>query len=292
LGQYDELDRIASELNDKQLRYTDGVWKLGSFFEAVNSPWKTEDPEGWKELFQRLEEWDGHSHNVFSGNAIGCAKLYFAWQLLLHIDHRPATEAEQRELAGVLASAAATYDRVLRNPQKCIDVYAQLIRLGHLQRWPEEKMMATMREAISVVPDYYPCFIKFAMRTLPNFGGNKGDTRRFFDSIPTLLREDRAYDVYVQTCIGIHRFYEGEYFGADGIVEWLPMKKGFERMRHDHPKSAVVKNEFAVYAVLAGDRPTARLLLEEIMAKKDIDYEAWLLAGGFEKAKKWILESP
>lgn len=290
--QYDELDAIVAELNEKRWCYSDGIWRLARFFDGVSYPRNFNDPDGWKELFQRLEEWDRHSHSVFSGNAVGATKVMFAWEAVAHARGRVPTEGEQKELASTLASAAETYDRVLRNPQKCVDVYAQLIRLGQLQRWPEDKMLATLREALSIAPDYQTCFVRFAVHTLPMWGGKEGDTRRFFDSIPTLVPEDKANEVYTRLGVTMQRYYQGEFFGKNGIVEWQPMKMGFERLCREYPKTALLKNEFAAFAVLAGDRPTARTLLDEITAARDIEYDAWLPAGGFETAKKWIMESP
>jgi hypothetical protein len=291
-GQYEALDSMVRELNDKRSRFTDGVWKLTTFFDGVDRPLNTYDAESWKVLFQRLEEWDQHSPTVFSENAIGCAKVNFAWLTAARWQGRPPTQEEEIALATALASAVETYERVLRNPQKCVDVYAQLLRIGQFQRWPSEKMEATLREAISVAPDYYPCFDRFAMDTLPSWGGKPGDTRHVFDSIPSLVPEDQAYDVYTRLALTMHRFYKDGFFGKDGIVEWFPMKKGFERIIRIYPKEPVIKNKFAAYAYLAGDRPTARALLDELMKQNAIEYNAWLPVGGFEKAKKWILESP
>jgi hypothetical protein len=42
---------------------------------------------------------------------------------------------------------------------------------------------------------------------------------------------------------------------------------------------------------VAKDRATARSLLDDLTAKREIERDAWTPAGGFESGKKWIMES-
>jgi len=290
---FDELDAIAAEVNDKQMRYTTGTWKLHTFFEAVSGPRQPTDPEDWKVLFRRLQEWDDRSHTVFSTGAIAQTQLNYAWYVRTGAWAAKVTPEQWQVFNDGVARSLATYTRVLKYPVKCVDTYNQLLRIGLAQGWPAEKMAATLREAISVVPDYYPCFEVFGFYTLERWYGKPGDTRRFLDSIPTMVPADKADEVYTRTAVSLWRFYKDDFFGAapGGCADWPTMRKGFLSIVTKYQNDRVMRNNFAAFACLAKDRATARSLLDDLTAKREIERDAWTPAGGFESGKKWIMES-
>jgi len=292
-AQYDQLNAIVADLNENQTRFDDGVWKLSAFFEGVSRPRQSDDPEDWKVLFQRLEDWDKQSHGVFTMNAIGRTQLNYAWNIRTASWARDVSEEQWQVFNDGIARSMKTFAATIKEPEKCIDVYEQLLCVGLAQGWPREKMDATLREAISIAPDYYPCYQKFAYYTLERWHGAPGDTRKFLQSILDFVPGEHGYEVYTHTAMTLTGFYGRNFFASDttGCADWPMMKKGFETIIHNYPSSKRERNFYAAYACLAGDRTTARALYDDLTAKNEIVLDSWKLAGGFETAKKWILES-
>jgi hypothetical protein len=292
-SKFEELDAMIAEINDKQLRFLNGDWKLLTFMDAVSYPRKDSDTEDWKTLFQRLKDWDHKSSTIFTTNAIARTQLNYAYFIRTGSWSKDVTEEQWKVFNSGVERSLATYGELFTNPQKCVDMYAQLLRIGLAQGWPSEKMQATLQEAISVAPDYYPCYQIVGYYTLERWYGKPGASRSFLDSIPSMVAGDRGLEIYTRTALGLYPFYKENFFGQDttGCADWTTMRRGFESILRTFPNSKWHRNLFAAYACVAKDRATARTLLDEITAKEEVVAEAWTAAGGFEAGKKWIMES-
>jgi len=187
-----------------------------------------------------------------------------------------------------------SYVELMKNSQKCVDMYAQLLRIGLAQGWPPDRMQATLQQAISIAPDYYPCYEMVGYYTLESWYGQPGASRAFLESILSMVPGDRGLEIYTRTALPLFPYYREKFFaqGTAGCADWPTMKNGFNAILGRFPKSRWHRNLFAAYACVAQDRAVARTLLDELSAKDEIVPEAWSAAGGLEAGKKWILQSP
>jgi hypothetical protein len=293
-SQFKDLDSMITEINDQQLRFLDGDWKLLTFMDAVSYPREKDDTAGWKELFSHLKDWDQKSRTIFSANAAARTKLNYAYSIRTSAPSKDVTEDQWKTFNSGVEHALESYVELLKPSEKCVDMYAQLLRIGLAQAWPADKMQATLQAAIPVAPDYYSCYQMVAYYTLESWYGKPGASRAFLDSIPSMVSGDRGLEIYTRTAIGLYPYYRANLFGKDamGCAEWTTMKRGFESILRSFPKSRWHRNLFAAYACLAKDRATARTVFDELTANDEIVQGAWDAAGGFETGKKWILEAP
>ena len=293
-SKFDKLDAMIVEIDEKQLRFLDGDWKLLTFMDAVSYPRKKEDTEAWKELFEHLKDWDQKSRTIFSANAVARTKLNYAYSIRTGAPSKDVTEDQWKVFNSGVEHSLDSYSELLKLPQKCVDMYAQLLRIGLAQGWPPDKMHETLHAANSVAPDYYPCYQMVGYYTLESWFGKSGASRAFLDSIPSMVPDDRGLEIYTRTALALYPYYRENFFGKDatGCADWTTMRRGFESILRSFPNSKWHRNLFAAYACVAQDRATARTLLDEMTAKDEIVAEAWTAAGGFEAGKKWITEAP
>jgi len=293
-SKFAELDAMIAEINEKQLRFLDGDWKLLTFMDAASYPRDKDDTAGWKALFEHLKDWDQKSKSIFSTNAIARTKLNYAYSIRTGAPSKDVTEDQWKTFNGGVERSLESYAELLKVSHKCVDMYAQLLRIGLAQGWPPEKMQATLQAAISVAPDYYPCYQMVGYYTLESWYGKPGASHAFLDSIPSMVPGDRGLEIYTRTAISLYPYYKLNFFGKDaaGCADWTTMRRGFEAILRSFPQSRWHRNLFAAYACLAQDRTTARTLLDEITAKDELIAEAWTPAGGWEAGRKWIMETP
>ena len=293
-SRFEELDSMIAAINDQQLRFLNGDWKLLTFMDAVSYPRKDSDSEDWKTLFQCLKDWDHKSSTIFTTNAIARTQLNYAYFVRTGAWSKDITEEQWKVFNSGVERSQATYGELFTNPKKCVDMYAQLLRIGLAQGWPPEKMHETLQAAISVAPDYYPCYQMVGYYTLERWYGKPGASRAFLDSIPGMVPGDRGLEIYTRTAIGLYPYYNENFFGkeASGCADWTTMRRGFESILRSFPHSRWHRNLLAAYACLAQDRATARTVLDEIIAKDEVVDGAWTAAGGFAAGKKWIMETP
>jgi hypothetical protein len=294
-SKFDELDAMVAELNEKQLRSVNGVWRLPPFFNATGYPEHPNDPEGWKVLFQRLEAWDQHSHgSIFTTNALGCAHINQAWHTRTGGWAKDVTEEQWKGFEAGLALAQPILNSALEKSPKCVDVYAQLMRIGLAHSWSKEKMDGLLKQAIEIAPDYQECFQVVAYYYQERWSGEPGDAHRYLQSILTLAPAEHARETYARTAMIYADEYKAEFFREDGkgFADWPTMKSGLESLIRNYPKSTYNRNLLAAYACLAKDRATARPIYEELAATNKIYPAAWKIVGGLDAAKAWMLEAP
>lgn len=293
-SKFDELDAIVAEANEKQSRSVNGLWRLHSFFYAVGYPQNAKDPEDWKALFQRLEEWNQHSHSVFTTNALGCAHVDQAWHTRTGAWAKDVTEEQWKAFEAGLATALPILNAALEKSPKCVDVYAQLMRIGLAQGWSKEKMDGLLQQAIEIGPDYQECFQIIAYYYQERWAGNPGDAHKYLQSIVTLAPAEHASETYARTAMIYQHEYQDTFFRDDGtgLADWPTMKSGLESLVRNYPKSTYNRNLLAAYACLAKDRATARPIYEELAAKNELYPDAWKVVGGLDAVKPWMLEAP
>ncbi len=293
-AKYDHLDSMVAEINEQQLRTADGDSALGTFFLAVSKPRDLDDPEDWKVLFQRLMGWKARSNTIYTATAIGRTQVNYAWQARTGAPTRRLSPEQLQVFVSAIAQASDTLSNGLQMPGHCVELYARLMWVGIAQGWPLEKMNATLDEALTVVPDYYPCLIAMAVYTSQNWHGKPGDMEKFLASIPGRIPGDHGYETYVRTAMDLQPIFRKNFIrnGAVGTADWPTLKKGFEVISRTYPGAWRDRNQFAACACLAKDRPTARRLFDDLTARHQVMAEVWSIAGGLEAAKKWLADEP
>jgi hypothetical protein len=293
-SEFKELDTMIAEIDGKGMRFLDGSWKLTTFLDGVSQPRGKTEPNDWKELFEHLKAWDQHSATVFTGNAVARTKLNYAYFIRTDAPTKDVKEEQWLIFNSGVAHALESYVELLKQPNKCVDTYAQLLRIGLAQGWEPDKMQLTLQESMAVAPDYYPCYQMLGYYTLENWYGKPGASRAFLASIPTMATGGHGFEIYTRTAIALFPYYRERFFaeGAAGCADWPTMKKGFEEILVRFPQSRWHRNLFAAYACVARDRDTARRMLGELTEKNEIVAEAWSAVGGLEAGKKWIQQTP
>jgi hypothetical protein len=291
-GRFAELDGIMTEVNDQQLRFLDGEWKLTACLDALSTPQKRDKEDDWKPLLEALTAWDHHSHNVYSGNAVARTKLNFAFFIRTDAPSKDVTKDQWKIFNEAVAYSLETYNDLLKEPAKCVDMYAQLLRIGLAQGWPADRMQQMLAAAMAIAPDYYPCYQIVGYYTLEKWHGKPGASRAFLDSILEMVPGARGLEIYTRTAIALHPYFGASLFAKDssGCADWKKMKQGFEAILSRFPQSVWHRNLFAAYACVAKDRATAQTLFGELTARSEVVAQAWAPAGGLEASQKWMAE--
>ncbi len=290
-SQFDLLNDIVSELDKKQSRFSDGLWKLEAFFNAVSQPNQPNDPESWKSLSELLEKWDQKGTTIYTVNAMALTQLHFAWHVRTNKYSSEVADEQWVVFNAGVEKSLQTIQRALAMKQKCVDVDRTLLHIGLSQGWPREKMDAVLNDAITLAPDYYGCYIQMSYYRMERYYGKEGDWQTFLNSLPERVSGDAGLEVYTRVAVKLHPYYKNNFFGNDKShsVNWPTMKSGFDVLRRTCPDSSWNLNQYAYFAVLAKDVPTARKLVRELVDSDLVRLEIWHTSKYFEEVKEWAL---
>ncbi len=263
-GKFAELDQMADTYRTTKARFTDGQWKLMTFYTSFD-------------LGTRTPEW------VFP-TYIALAQK---WRSL-----RPQSVTAQCVLAGLWDDYAwrargdgyankvkdetwpLVYERldtawgILTEPSKpgapdCPRRHYLLLVVAKAKGIELKEVKSIFRDAISQTPDYYHHYVAMADYLLPQWHGKEGDWQRFITKVAEQNPGGEGATIYTRTAWSLFLGNEWKDFKGSG-VSWDSMKAGFQEIDHNYPGSSWILNWYARFACRAGDIETMKTLLQRI----------------------------
>ncbi|MBI5395665.1 MAG: DUF4034 domain-containing protein [Verrucomicrobia bacterium] len=281
------LDAIADHLREKRARFQDGTWKLPMFYDGVETPWETDKDSAWQEWLAKMDRWQrANPSSITAPVAMARTLTAYAWKARGNEYAKHVTAEGWKLFAERLAQARAVLDDSAKRPARCPGWYhaMQVVALG--QGWTLAEYDALFNEAVAKEPAYYHYYFAKAHYLLPRWHGEAGDWQRFAEAAAAKAGPWDGPVLYARIvwATGDWDYKPKELFQA-GRISWPLMKQGFENIERDFPGSNWNLNNFCKFAADAGDRATARKLIDRIGARYHVS--AWFSRVNYENCWHW-----
>ena len=282
-GRLDELESKAAEYRAARARFSDGIYRLGQFYEglAIGNWRKDEEPDPFPDRVRALEAWAAAKPaSITARVALVKAFYYWAWRARgSDPGVKDKVNFEQR-----LARGHEEAEKALALPEKDPELFRARLALGKglgLERAEMEKLLA---EATAFDPSYERFYQSMADYLSPRWYGQPGDWETFAQQSAELRRDPALYALIIG---GDSDFYEDDLF-KNTSVAWPRLRDGLLEVQKRYPDSLYLRSRFARYACEAGDKETGRPLMAALGGR--YDSEAWSPWNGrdrFERCTAW-----
>ena len=291
-----ELERIAHAVTTRKDRFPGGDWKLSRFYESVGStpgmP-KQADRTDYGKRIVKIRKWiDQKPDSIYANIALGEAQIGYAWQLRGGGFANMVDDQEFENFHKALKEADQILNKMAGRGKECVEWFRAKQSIGTGLGWDRDEMMKLWESAVSAEPLFYTVYSGHAYYLLPRWHGKSGDWENFTVSAVTTVSKthdkQEADILYSEICWRMSRFYSGSEFFKQNKVNWLAIKRGFKERQQRYGESIRYLNAFCNLAGSAGDKPTARALMQRIGDRWEPDF--WIEKKYFDGYKKWAFE--
>ncbi len=291
-GKFEELDRLANEIRQKNLRFKSGAPKLGRFYGAMAHWNDSGEDSHWNGWQTHLERWVQQQPDSVS------ARIVLGW---FWVDNAArartaqvaarVTEERWKTYRERLAKAMLILEEADKLPTKDPALYTVMLRASLGQPWSKETYEKTFRKATSLDPLYFPAYYAKAVHLLPRWGGGDGQLGAFATEAADQTRTELGEMLYAIVVTSVASYNDSDDLKKDELFfrrnqfSWKHTKQGFLDLEKAYPDSIINRNAFCYFACLAGDRETARGLFQQI--KDQWDVTLWKTEARFESSRHW-----
>lgn len=280
-----ELDSIADRLRSQRLRFQGGGWQLHVLYTILSDVPKTSDTDAaWNAQIAALQRWIALIPSSPTPRiALADTYLNYAWKAR-GSDFADNVPPEAWKLYAQRIREAL---RALHNAEQLgrndPEWYNAMLSATTAENWDSTKTQAIVEQSLTKEPGYFYILRVQANHLLPKWYGEPGDTERFVAKTADQIGGIDGDATY---------FFVAEFLLSDGekcapcippTLSWQRIRRGYAAIEHLYGTNNFEKNAYALMAVLAKDRDTARQAFEIIGDKWNPD--VWETRRRFESAR-------
>ena len=252
------LEALASQLRTSRERLDGGTWLLSVFYDTISD--LPADPEQSRATVDFYETWARESpESITAQLCLAGVLVDYAWQARGRGWANTVTDEGWRLMRERLEQSWDVLGRAKGLKETCPGWFqiAQGVALG--QGWERAEYLEMVDAALQAEPTYGNYITKACYWMIPRWYGEVGDFEAWIakkaDTFPAAER-DRQYAFYVWMAdqMGIR----GEIVFGPNRLDWDRTKRGFENWLKEKPDNLMIRFKFERFALLAGDRQTAR----------------------------------
>ena len=150
--------------------------------------------------------------------------------------------------------------------------HATMIVLGRDEGWALQDMARIFEDGIAREPADYRLYAYMSDALLPKWRGNAQLLDAFIRDVAKRAPTAYGMELYARLYSGAGEEQYHRLMYSQSLVDWSLMKAGFQAWTSHFP-TAWNKNIFAYHACIAGDKPAAKALLDEIAGRPE--WEIW-----------------
>ncbi len=282
------LDQMADKMRVEQSRMTEGIWKLGFFYMALQRETVIEMSDDFPAAFARFERWERANPSSITARIAHAAALgSYAWVArgdgMAHTVTAEGWKLFEQRLKQ--ARALLESDEELK---KCPGYYSTMMTVALGQGWSRRDYDRLFAEAVALAPDYETFYFHRAIFLQEKWYGTSPDEwHRFALAAADATKKEHGQILYTRIVwyvlrSGMTRIAAVKKTGFD----WPRMKEGFEELARRYPESVRNKNAFCFYAYAADDKTTARRLSAELGGR--YAPEVWGKDASFRPLERWL----
>lgn len=293
-GEFDTLERAASEARKSKERVPGGYWKLEVIYGGLNYPdagLSAPDAE-WQYHIARLREWaDKRPQSVTARVGLAGAYVAYAWSARGSGVAGAVTEEGWRLFHERLALAKSVLDDAKGLTPRCPDWYATMMGVATGQGWDLDSFKKLFGEATAFEPTYPLYYASMANYLLPRWYGRAGDWTRFAETVADGAGGKEGSALYYYLVRSLADSSDGEVrsgtFMTNEGVSRSRFGQGLADSEQLYGDSIHDENVACLIASASGDRSTSAALFRRI--GDNWAESVWRDRGSFERYKAWAL---
>lgn len=280
-----ELDSLADRLRSQRLRFQGGGWQLHVLYtvlSTVNS--QPETDTAWKAQIAALQEWIRRAP-LSPTPRIALADTYekFAWKARGG-DVADKVSDEGWKLFGErLKEASEVLEQAEQISRGDPEWYNAMLMVTAARDWNRSEADALVDESLRREPGYFYIVRAQANSLLPKWYGEPGDTERFVAKIADRIGGEEGDATYFFVAEAILTEPANCSLCSPPPMSWARIRRGYAAIERLYGTNNFEKNAYALIALQAGDRETARSTLEKI--GENWDPEVWGSRALFESGR-------
>ena len=271
--QFNDLERLFDDWNDRSERMADGRWRLSAFGDAIAA--RFADGKSWETGYQLIQRWrEGHPFSRAAALAEVVYWVEYAWNARgpgmadtvpadgwdLFNERLGKAEAVLLE-SKPYASGSPLWGRML-------------IKIGNGLNWSRPMLLRAFEEVTRDEKYYYSTYGEVAWDLTPRRGGDWKLVDAFIRGATKITQARDGYSMYARLYWVVDDCGCGEFnLFRDSLANWADMKRGFDDLIERYPHSAWLYNKYAAYACLAEDKGAYQSMMFRI--GKTLVPDAW-----------------
>ncbi|MDD5628092.1 MAG: caspase family protein [Elusimicrobia bacterium] len=256
------FDKWFSELRRTQARFPNGGWQLHYLYEFLEH--LGGDDKAAQGRIDLLKQWaDQRPQSVTARAALGQAWSAFAFRGRGSKVAQYVTPEQWAAFNDRLSKAEAVLQEALALPEKCPEVFDGLVTVGFNRGWSRDKVDAIYENGARLFPYYSYLHATMTHFLRPKWGGWPGEAEAFASRVGQKYGWDQYTRILLRLTDADEQLDGEPIFGPEGF-SWSKTKTGFREIIQKCPKSIVMLNNFARYALAAKDNETAKGLFDTI----------------------------
>jgi hypothetical protein len=287
--QFEELDRIASELLASKDRFSTGERRLLHYYAMFQRQWYAGDTK-WEQELARLTKWAEarpESSNVQC--LLGAYHIQLGWAARGGGFANTVRPEDALTFEGQLEKAARHLEKSIQLSPDNPETYALLIKVGQGLGWEKPRVYELVRKSQEIDPEYFSSYVTMAEYLLPRWYGEQGEIERWAAKMAEDIGGDTGNMMYFKVLSRVIR-YEGGGIFRDHNLSYERARDGGESYLMKYPAnyqetSLGVLSNLAKFAFNAGDREGAKRYFTHLDGICDLS--VWGERAAFEYCRDW-----
>ena len=283
---FDELEKRANELRISKAKFGNGSWKLFQFYDALGC--RDDEPETMWQLHEQIhQDWEKTMpHSVTARIAHSDFLCDYAFHARGYGYANTVTRQGWELFAQRSAQARKILDEVKDWAPKCPMWFKVYMDVALGEGWNRSDYEALFTKAKSFEPEFWSYDVARSIYLMPRWYGQPGDWEYATDE-ETKRSGGLGMEIYARV-VSFQRAYYKNIF-QESNVSWAKTSQGFELMRQRYPESLEILSAYCQLACIAGDRPLAKKLFNEL--GNSVMQNIWGSKDDFVKYRSWAESS-
>lgn len=283
---FEQLDKIASELRASKAQWENGYWKLGGFYKGFCDLPDEASEVRWTNLIAHLRLWvKTKPESITAHIALGRALKEYAWKARGSGWATTVTQKGWKLFHARLAESRQVLLSATNTTEKCPLWFTSLLGVGLGEGWPRDVYDKIFAAGTNYLREYVPIYGVKCYHLLPRWHGGEGEWERFAQGVADELGGEAGDILYARIIWDMHA---GRMFGnlfQESRASWPRTKRGFLLLQKRYPESLAVLSEFCYLSGVAGDRTMMKSLFAKLDGK--VDLTIWEEKKRFVNDRQW-----
>ncbi len=289
---YDEIERVAVQLTQKPIIFSDGSWALALFSVGLWQDTQDNPTEAqWKQSHYRVAAWNtARPKSQLAKLCLARSWTNGAWtargdKFANQVPPEAWQIVQERQ-----AQAAPIYKKMLSSPKAFSPlVYAGAQRYGRLDGAPRDWHDEVFRRAVTQFPNYTDFYRERALYLLPRWGGEprewEADAAKSADAEAARSGQETGDRLYARIVWSHWDSYQD--MRKETQIDWPRTKRGFDSILKQYPASLSAATIFMRLCYQWNEGAKARELLQKIGGRADSGN--WIAPSNFARTRISLL---
>ncbi len=287
---FDALEEIYRDFYGQRLVFSSGNWKLSTFYKALNKPYDKDSVSGMLQYIETLKHWGiKYPNSIAQLTALSEGYKVLGWAYRGSGLARTVTEDGEKKFLESIQKSILVAEDVLKLEPKDPQIYATLLEASMAGGYSKKDFAQILELSRALEPLFYPTYEAMATALLPRWMGDKGELEAF---AAWVADNSNPYgdEIYAHIAISTRRLAKEEFF-VNHNFDWQRIKRGFDLLINQFPKSYFLLHRYCWFASYAQDKQLASELFQKIGDHWNEDAKiVWYNRDTFLKWQTWAAQ--